>query len=80
MPTLFTHYLYFTGISNRVASGQSLSFFRVARKTGIPGQGVAAAQAKFVCCESAEMYALHIPLLPFGFNPGDATGTQGIGV
>ncbi len=31
-----------------------------------------------VRCESAGASALHT--LPFGFNPGDAAGTQGMGV
>ncbi len=49
--------------------------------TEVPGTGVAAfsgfaAQAKPVGFESAGASALHI--LPFIFNPGDATGTQGI--
>ncbi len=49
----------------------------------VPGPGVAkfigfAAQAKLVRFESTEASALHT--LPFGLNPGDATGTQGIGV
>ncbi len=35
-------------------------------------------QAKLVMFESAGAATLHA--LPFGFNPGDATGTQGIGV
>ncbi len=45
-------------------------------------RGVAAAfidftaKAKLVRFESAGTSALHTP--PFGFNPGDATGTQGI--
>ncbi len=34
------------------------------------------AQAKPVCFESAEASSLHT--LPFGFNPGDATTTQGV--
>ncbi len=37
-----------------------------------------AAQAKPVQFESAGEPALHT--FPFGFNPGDATGTQGMGV
>ncbi len=37
-----------------------------------------AAQAKLVRFVSAGAFALHT--LPFGFNPGDATWTQGIGV
>ncbi len=48
-----------------------------------PSPGVAAfisfaAQAKPVRFESTGASALHT--LPYGFNPGDATGTQGIGV
>ncbi len=48
-----------------------------------PQSGVAAfigfaAQAKLVRFVSAGAFALHT--LPFSFNPGDATGTQGIGV
>ncbi len=47
------------------------------------GHGVAAfidfaAQAKPARFVSAGAAALHT--LPFSFNPGDATGTQGIGV
>ncbi len=50
--------------------------------TEVPSPGVAAligfvAQAKPVRFESARTSALHT--LPFGCNPGDATGTQGIG-
>ncbi len=37
-----------------------------------------AAKAKSARFESAGASNLHT--LPFGFNPGDATGTQGIGV
>ncbi len=37
-----------------------------------------AAEAKLVRFESAGTFALHT--FPFGFNPGGATGTQGIGV
>ncbi len=37
-----------------------------------------AAQRKPIRFESAGASALHT--LPFGFNPGDATGMQGIGV
>ncbi len=49
----------------------------------LPSPGVAAvfgfaAQAKLARFMSAGGFALHT--LPFGFNPGDATGTQGIGV
>ncbi len=49
----------------------------------VPSPGVTAficfaAQAKPIRFESAGAPALHT--LPFGFNPGDATGTQGIGV
>ncbi len=36
------------------------------------------AQAKLVRLESARTFALHT--FPFGFNPGGATGTQGIGI
>ncbi len=36
------------------------------------------AQAKLVRFESAGTFALHT--FPFGFNPGGATGTQGIGI
>ncbi len=48
-----------------------------------PSPGVAAcrgfaAQAKPVRFKSAGASALHT--LPFGFNPGDAMGMQGIGV
>ncbi len=51
--------------------------------TEVPSFGMAAfigfaAQAKHVRFVSAGAFALHT--LPFGFNPGDATGTQGIGV
>ncbi len=51
--------------------------------TKVPSLGVAAfigfaAQAKLVRFGSAGTFALHT--LPFGFIPGDATGTQGIGV
>ncbi len=38
-----------------------------------------AAQAKLTRFENAGASVFHTPL-PFGFNPGDATGTQGIGV
>ncbi len=57
---------------------------RMFRKhTGVPNPGVAgfigfAAQTKPVQFESAGASALHIP--PFGFNLGDAAGTQGRGV
>ncbi len=37
------------------------------------------AQTESVRFESAGAFALHTPSL-FGFNPGDATGTQGINV
>ncbi len=37
-----------------------------------------AAKAKLVRFESAGTFALHT--FPFGFNPGGATGTQGIGI
>ncbi len=48
-----------------------------------PSRGVAAfidftAKAKLVRFESAGAFALHT--FPFGFNPGGATGTQGIGI
>ncbi len=48
-----------------------------------PSHGVAAfidftAKAKLVRFESAGAFALHT--FPFGFNPGGATGTQGIGI
>ncbi len=51
----------------------------------VPSLGVAAfigfaAQAKPVWFENATASTLHIHILPFGFNPGDATGTRGIGV
>ncbi len=51
--------------------------------TGVPSPGVAAfigfaAQTKPAWFESAGASALHIP--PYGFNLGDAAGTQGIGV
>ncbi len=50
-----------------------------------PCPGVAAfiglpAQAKLARLKSAGAFAIRIHTLPFGFNPGDATGTQGIGV
>ncbi len=53
------------------------------QRTEVPSPGVVAflgfaAQAKPDRYESAGASALHI--LPFGFNPGDATGTQGITV
>ncbi len=49
----------------------------------VPSPGAAAfigfaAQANLVRFVSAGAFALHT--LPFGFNPGDATWTQGIGV
>ncbi len=49
-----------------------------------PSPGVAAfigfaAEAKPVWFESAGASALHTPS-PVGFNPGDATGKQGVGV
>ncbi len=47
----------------------------------IPGVGAFidfVAQAKPVRFESAGAFALHT--FPFGFNPGGATGTQGIGI
>ncbi len=37
-----------------------------------------ASQAKLVRFGSAGKFALHT--FPFGFNPGGATGTQGIGI
>ncbi len=37
-----------------------------------------AAKAKLVRFESAGTFALHT--FPFSFNPGGATGTQGIGI
>ncbi len=49
-----------------------------------PSRGVAAAfidftaKAKLVRFESAGAFALHT--FPFGFTPGGATGTQGIGI
>ncbi len=35
-------------------------------------------EAKLIRFESAGAFALHT--FPFGFNPGGATGTQGIGI
>ncbi len=51
--------------------------------TEVPNLGVAAfsgfaAQVKLVRFDSAGTSVLHT--LPFGLNPGDATGTQGIGI
>ncbi len=51
--------------------------------TEVPSPGVAAfigfaAEAKPVRFKGAGASALHA--LPFGFNPGDATRTQGIGI
>ncbi len=51
--------------------------------TAVPSPGVAAfigfaAQVKPIRLESAEASTCHT--LPFGFNPRDATGTQGTGV
>ncbi len=50
------------------------------RKLHSPGVAAFRGFAAYARLESAGAPALNIHTLPFGFNPGEATGTQGIGV
>ncbi len=66
-----------------ITKGETWWFFVGSFHTEVPSPGVAAfigfaVQAKPVRFESAGAYALQT--LPFSFNPGDAKGTQRIGV
>ncbi len=75
MATKLVNGFFTRGGLSRITNGEAWCYFMGSTHTEVPSPGFAA-QSKHVRFESAVASVLHT--LPFGYNPGHATGTQNI--